>query len=122
MRRSLPRLTPGAPEEKIESGTEPLLLAFLANWCPPCRSIRPVLEAVASELTGRLRVVEVDIDAHLDLARRHDVQVIPTLVALQAGRPVRRLTGYRTKDQLVRELAEVVSQGIAPGVDGVERR
>jgi len=71
----------------------PVLVDFWAEWCAPCRALAPVLEQLAGELDGKLRVVKVDTDAEPALAGAYGVRSLPTLVLFRGGDAVTRLTG-----------------------------
>ncbi|PJE97055.1 thioredoxin [Streptomyces carminius] len=86
----------------------PVLVQFTARWCGSCRMIAPVLAEVAREEAGRLKVVQLDVDANPETAVAYGVLSVPTLLVLRAGEPVRSLVGARTKRRLRQELAEVL--------------
>lgn len=72
-----------------------------APWCGPCRFVGPVLEQVAREYAGRIKVVKVNVDDNPDLAMRYDARSIPTLMVLKGGRVVDRIVGALPKQDLV---------------------
>ncbi len=92
----------------VLSSRTPVLVEFGAAWCPPCRMIAPVLEAVAAERAGRLRVVTIDVDAHPSIQTRYGVLSLPTLLLFAEGRPVRRVVGYTAKGALLRVVGEAM--------------
>ena len=97
-------LTEQTFDDEIGTVGEPLLVDFWADWCGPCKIIEPILDEIAREHPGRLRIGKVDIDQHLELARRFDVQSIPTLILFRAGAPELRIVGAKGKGQLLEEL------------------
>jgi thioredoxin 1 len=103
---TLTALTDATFEEEINSSDQPVLVDFWAEWCGPCKLINPILEDLATEYDGKLRIVKVDVDESPDVARRYEVMSIPTLVLFNDGAPQKRLIGAKGKGQLVQELAE----------------
>jgi thioredoxin 1 len=96
-------------EEEIGAATEPVLVDFWAEWCGPCKMIAPVLEEIAEEYAGKLRIVKLNVDDNPQTARRFDVMSIPTLILFQDGQPTKRLVGAKGKSALLGELEEFVS-------------
>lgn len=76
-----------------EHSPVPALVDFWAAWCGPCRMVSPVLDKLARERAGRVKLVKVDVDTSPDLSRRFDVQAIPTMLVVSGGKVVARQTG-----------------------------
>ena len=84
----------GEDFEKLISDAEvPVLVDFYADWCGPCKMMAPILDDIAKERTGKLLVAKLDTDRNPDLARRFQIQGIPTLIHFRDGEPVARQTG-----------------------------
>jgi thioredoxin 1 len=91
----------------------PVLVDFWADWCAPCRALAPLIDQVAAELAGKLRVYKVDVEANQDTARRYGIQSIPTLVLFQAGEAKSQIVGSpRSKEALLEEIQRAV--GVQP--------
>lgn len=82
----------------------PVLVDFYADWCGPCRALAPVLEQVAQESTG-VRIVKLNVDQAPNLAAQYRVSAIPTLILFHQGKPVQRITGLASKEELKQLLA-----------------
>lgn len=82
-----------------------ILLDFTADWCEPCQAMEPVLEQIAEDYAGRLRVFRVDFDECPDVAERFQVMSLPTLILLKDGEPVQRVRGAQNKRAIVEMLA-----------------
>ena len=104
MAENITTLTDTSFDEEIKGATEPVLVDFWAEWCGPCRLIAPILEEIAGEQAGRLRVAKLNVDENLDVARRFAVMSIPTLILFKEGEPQLRLVGAKGKGQLLEEL------------------
>jgi thioredoxin 1 len=92
---SLPTTSDAAFAADVLASAEPVLVDFTASWCPPCRMVEPVLQRIAAEQAGRLRVVSLDVDANPETTRAYSVLGMPTLSLFVGGQRVASLTGAR---------------------------
>jgi thioredoxin 1 len=97
-------LTDQTFDEEIQAAAEPVLVDFWAEWCGPCKMIAPILDEIASEQAGKLRVAKINIDENLGLARRFEVMSIPTMILFKDGEPQVRIIGAKVKSQLLQEI------------------
>jgi len=83
----------------------PVLVDFWAPWCGPCRMLGPVIDELAAELGGRLKVLKMNVDEEQDTAGSFQVMSIPTLILFRDGQPVERITGALSKDRLLAQIS-----------------
>ena len=86
--------------EVLESGI-PVLVDFTAVWCGPCKMLDPIVKQIASDWTGKVKVVKLDVDDNPELAMRYQVMGVPTLMLFVNGEPAQRVTGYQPKDRIL---------------------
>ena len=104
MAANIAELTDATFDEEVAGASEPLLVDFWAEWCGPCKMITPILEEIADEHAGKIRIAKLNVDDNIGVARRFEVMSIPTLILFKDGAPQLRLVGAKGKGQLVQEL------------------
>jgi thioredoxin 2 len=95
--------------QDVERSPVPVLVDAWAPWCGPCHMIAPIIDQLAAELAGRVRVVKLNVDDNPETAARFGLRSIPTLLVLKDGREVDRLVGVRPKQEIMRRLEQVVA-------------
>jgi thioredoxin 1 len=93
-------------EADVLNASEPVVVDFYADWCPPCRMMTPVVEQLAGEYAGKVTIGKLDVDANPDIQMRYGVMGIPTLGLFQGGKLVDRLVGYPGGAAPIREWIE----------------
>ena len=104
MSKNILTLTNANFEAEVKKPGAPILVDFWAEWCGPCRMVAPVLEKLADELNGKVRVGKVNVDDESGLAGRYGIQSIPTLLLFKDGKVVDQYIGATTRDVLVKML------------------
>lgn len=98
-------LTDSTFAEEIFASELPILVDFWADWCGPCKMIAPILEELAVEYAGSLRIAKVDVDANIRIATDLDIRSIPTLILYKDGLAKVTMIGAKGKAQLLQEIS-----------------
>ena len=101
---TLPHITDERFSDDVLNSPQPVLVEFTADWCPPCRMIAPVLEAISHEQQDRLTVVAMDVDAEPRAALRYQVLGMPTLALFVNGELVAQAVGAKPKSVILKWL------------------
>ena len=96
---------------EVERSSLPVLVDLWAPWCGPCRIIAPLLEQLAAEMAGRVRIAKLNVDENPVTASRFKVTSIPTLLIMQSGEEVDRLIGAMPKSEIRQRIERAIGRG-----------
>jgi len=92
-----------------ETGKGIVMVDFWATWCMPCKAMAPIIEEMASQTKGKVKVGKVDIDQNGPLANQFGIQAIPAIIIFKDGQPMETLVGMQSKEAIVNALSKYVS-------------
>ncbi len=90
--------------ELLQSSQVPLLVDFYAPWCGPCQLMAPILEKVGAQVRDKVQIVKINTDQYPEVASQYQIRALPTFILFQDGKPIERIEGAMTADQLLDKL------------------
>jgi len=94
--------------EVLNEKTMPVLVDFWAEWCGPCKVQRPIIEEIATEMAGQVKIGELEVDMNPQTQGQYGIMSIPTLLIFKNGQPVEQMVGVQSKDKIVAALKKAI--------------
>ncbi|MBN2124996.1 MAG: thioredoxin [Deltaproteobacteria bacterium] len=101
-------VTDGSFEEEITKSELPVMVDFWAEWCGPCKMVGPVLEQLAGEYSGKVKIAKMDVDVNRQTPAKYGIRNIPTLIIFKGGEVVQTIIGAHPKSYIEEELKKVL--------------
>ncbi len=95
-------------DKEVAQAEGVVLVDFWATWCYPCKMIAPILEEIAKDYSGKIKVGKVEVDEAGAIASRFNVMNIPTLIFFKDGKEIERIVGVTTKEDIARKIDKVI--------------
>ncbi|HLE13602.1 MAG TPA: thioredoxin [Anaerolineales bacterium] len=102
---NIPEVDEASFQNEVLSADQPVLVDFSAVWCGPCRMLDPIVQQLAQDWTGKVKVVKLDVDHNPNIAMQYQVMGVPTLMLFVGGESRERISGYQPKDRILSRLS-----------------
>ena len=96
--------TDGNFDSEVIHSTVPVLVDFTATWCGPCKALAPIVEKVADDFAGKVKVGKLDIDANQEMTKKYGVRSVPTVLVFKGGEKIGQYVGLTSREKLVQLL------------------
>jgi thioredoxin 1 len=106
--QAIPEVNDATFEKEVLQSAQPVLVDFWAAWCGPCRAVAPIVEEIAKEYQGKLKVMKMDVDVNPATPMRYSIRGIPTLLIFKGGKVAEQIVGYVPKETISNMLGRIV--------------
>ncbi|MEM7327065.1 MAG: thioredoxin [Actinomycetota bacterium] len=104
MSENVTQITDATFDEVIGGSAEPVLVDFWAEWCGPCKMVAPILDEIADEQAGKVKITKLNVDENPESSMKYRVQSIPTMLLFENGEVTKTIVGAKSKAALMEDL------------------
>lgn len=104
MSENVSHITDATFDEVVNGSTEPVLVDFWAEWCGPCKMVAPILDEIATEQDGKIKITKLNVDENPNSSLKYQVQSIPTMLLFKDGEVTKTIIGAKSKAALMEDL------------------
>ena len=105
---SVPQVNDSNFDAEVLKSPVPVMVDFYATWCGPCKQLAPIVEQLAEDYTGKVKVVKLDIDEAPAIASSHGIMAVPTIILFKGGSEKAKFTGFRPRPALEAEIKKLL--------------
>jgi len=95
-------------DQEVVNSDIPVLVDFWAPWCGPCKMLMPVVEELAKEFDGKIKVGKINTDENMSLSSKFQITSIPCLIIFKNGKAINKMVGFRPKNDIIKEIDNVL--------------
>lgn len=95
-------------EKEVIGASAPVMVDFYATWCGPCRMMSPIIDELADEYAGKIKIGKLDVDESPQVSMKFGIQSIPTLIFFKDGQAMDTVIGFQSKDQIKTKLEALI--------------
>src|ERR1700761_3808299 len=103
-------------EQEVLQSEQPVLVDFWAAWCGPCKALAPIVDEVASQYTGKLKVMKMDVDRNSATPMRYGIRGIPALLLFKGGKVAEQIVGFVPKEHIDKSISKLIDQPASSSV------